>query len=120
MNAAVGSEYPPEWSVLLRKRHISGDPHLPVRCDSAIPDLSPGRYWPGVTAVGYRLMVCGGHPSGQDIQTYGNQCFYFDTNSTENVDWESMENMPASRGILNLRHRAVRPTLLLGGRKMER
>ena len=91
-----GSEYPSEWSVLLRKRRTSGDPHLPVRCDTAIPDLSPGRYWPGVTAVGYNLLVCGGHPSGQNIQTYGHQCFHLDTNSSEPV-WEAMDDMPIKR-----------------------
>ena len=42
-----GSVYPTEWSVLLRKRRVEGDPRKPVRCDSAIPNLSPGRYLPG-------------------------------------------------------------------------
>ena len=77
-----GAEYLPEWSVLLRKRLNSGDPQYPVRCDTAIPDLSPGRYWPGVTAIGYRLMVCGGFPSGSNVAVHGRHRFYFDTNST--------------------------------------
>ena len=81
-----GSEYPSEWSVLLRKRQITGDPHKPVRCDNAIPDLSPGRYWPGVTAVGYRLIMCGGHISGGSIENYGKDCYYLGTRSkTKNV-----------------------------------
>ena len=42
-----GSVYPAEWSVLLRKRRLEGDPRKPVRCDNAIPNLSPGRYLPG-------------------------------------------------------------------------
>jgi hypothetical protein len=42
-----GSDYPPQWSVLLRKRRVVGDPQKPARCDTAIPDLSPGRYAPG-------------------------------------------------------------------------
>ena len=49
-----GAHYPTEWSVLLRKRRTVSDPHKPVRCDTALPNLSPGRYWPGVTAVEYR------------------------------------------------------------------
>ena len=93
------ASYPSEWSVLLRAGGMSGDPRLPKRCDTAIPDLSPGRYWPGVTAVDYRLMVCGGHPSGGNLNDYGHQCFYLDTNSeAENPAWASMEDMPNKRG----------------------
>ena len=62
-----GYNYPQEWSVLLRASRTSGDPRKPARCDTALPHLSPGRYWPGVTAVDYRLMVCGGHPSRQAL-----------------------------------------------------
>ena len=70
-----------------------------MRCDTAIPDLSPGRYWPGVTAVGYRLMVCGGFPSGSTVAAHGKHCFYFDTNSTEDSPaWVAMDDMPIARG----------------------
>ena len=93
------ASYPSEWSVLLRAGGMSGDPRLPRRCDTALPDLSPGRYWPGVTAIDYRLMVCGGHPSGGNLNDYGHQCFYLDTNSeAENPAWASMDDMPNKRG----------------------
>merc|ERR1712013_931472 len=46
----------------------------------------------------YTALMLGGysHPSGQNIQTYGHQCFHLDTNSSEPV-WEAMDDMPIKR-----------------------
>lgn len=97
--AADGHHYTTEWSVMLRARRSSGDPRLPGRCDTALPDLQPGRYWPGVTALDYRLMVCGGHPAHLSIEEYGMQCFYLELDNTAaSPAWAPMQDMPAARG----------------------
>ena len=50
-----------EWSVMLRKRWESNtDVRLPATCHQAIPSLSPARWQLGMTALNYRLIVCGG------------------------------------------------------------
>ena len=43
------SDYSSYWETLLRKRRVTGDPRPPAKCNSAIPNLSPGRYMPGDT-----------------------------------------------------------------------
>ena len=50
-HTSSGSDYSPYWDILLRKRRVTGDPQKPVRCDSAIPYLSPGRYMTGDNLV---------------------------------------------------------------------
>jgi hypothetical protein len=82
-----GDHYKGVWDVLLRSRQMAGDPRLPVKCDNAIPDLLPGKFAPGVTALGYRLIVCGGR-NGQEVSA----CFWLDTNS-KNPEWNSMAPM---------------------------
>jgi hypothetical protein len=69
------------------------EPNSPVRCDVAIPDLSPGKYTPGITSVGYWLIVCGGYQYGVPAET---TCEYLDTNK-EDAAWNSMASMPVAR-----------------------
>ena len=92
------STYPATWSILLRDRLREGDPHLPATCHEKIPDLSPGRFRPGVTAVDYKLIVCGGQFYGGG---YESSCFYLDTNKYSPV-WNTMENMLTPRGLFEL------------------
>ena len=51
----------------------------------AIPDLSPARWYLAITALNYRLMVCGG------VSTAGthSDCKWLDTNSPDPV-WQDM------------------------------
>ncbi len=99
--AAVGwgsEAFRPEWDVLLRSRTKAGDPKRPARCDTAIPDLSPGRQMPGIASIDYRLMVCGGWVSGQDTD---NLCFWLDTNTTTPL-WSTMTPMLVPRSRFQL------------------
>ena len=89
-----GSEYPGTWSVLLRDRLRKGDPHLPATCHNKIPPFSPGRFATGVTAVDYRLMICGGHNYGGP---YLSSCYFLDTNE-HSPAWSTMASMPINRG----------------------
>ena len=51
----------------------------------AIPDLSPGRWYLAITALNYRLMVCGG------VSHAGthSDCKWLDTNSPDPL-WQDM------------------------------
>ena len=89
-----GSDYPSTWSVLLKDRLRKGDPHLPATCHNKIPNLSPGRFATGVTAVDFKLIVCGGHTYGGP---YESSCYSLDTNEYFPV-WNSMASMPINRG----------------------
>jgi hypothetical protein len=93
-----GSAWTGQWDVLLRSRTLAGDSKFPARCDTAIPDLLPGRYMPGVTSVGYRLMVCGGFRNGLPEDAF---CYWLDTNSNTPV-WNSMSPMPSARSHYQL------------------
>ena len=86
-----GHEYPKYWSVILHKKTL-GNPGVFHPCHQrAIPDLEPGRYVPGITSVGYKLMVCGGHEYSKSIES---SCFYLDTNTPqESPSWIPMDNM---------------------------
>ena len=93
------SDYPPHWSIMLRDRLTTSSlPHKPASCHRKIPDLSPGKLVPGVTAVDYRLMVCGGYQYGK---TYEANCHWLDTNQ-ESPTWASMASMPVPRGYFEL------------------
>jgi hypothetical protein len=87
-----------QWDVLLRSRTMAGDSKLPARCDTAIPDLDPPRAMCGITAVGYRLMVCGGFRNGYPEDAL---CYWLDTNSNTPV-WSSMSPMPSARAWFQL------------------
>lgn len=89
-----GADYPPHWSVMLKDRLTSGDPHKPATCHRKIPDLSPGKYAPGVTSIGYLLIVCGGNRYGHGQEA---TCHQLDTNS-DSPSWSTMASMPVSRG----------------------
>jgi hypothetical protein len=93
-----GSHWWGQWDVLLRSRTMDGDSKLPARCDTAIPDLLPGRRMPGITAVGYRLMVCGGYRNGY---VEDNLCYWLDTNS-KNPVWSGMSPMLIPRSHFQL------------------
>ena len=88
--------YTTQWDVLLRSRSTSHmwEPSSPVRCDDAIPDLSPGKYTPGITSVGYLLIVCGGNQYGKAVES---TCMSLDTNQ-DNATWTNMQSMPVARG----------------------
>ena len=90
-----GHEYPSYWSIMLRDRYTTTSlPHKPASCHRIIPDLSPGKIAVGVTAVDYRLMVCGGH---RYQGTYEKTCHFLDTNQ-ESPSWATMADMPMQRG----------------------
>ena len=93
-----GNAWLGQWDVLLRSRTMAGDSKLPARCDTAIPDLNPGRMLPGITAVGYRLMVCGGWRNGYSED---NLCYFLDTNSNA-PQWQSMTPMFLPRSNFQL------------------
>jgi hypothetical protein len=93
-----GSAWSGQWDVLLRSRTMAGDSKLPARCDTAIPDFLPGRMMCGITAVGYRLMVCGGWKNGWPEDAL---CFWLDTNSNTPV-WNAMSPMPSARSWFQL------------------
>jgi hypothetical protein len=88
--------YTTSWDVLLRSRSTSmmWEPNSPVRCDNAIPDLSPGKITVGITSVGYWLLVCGGY---QYLKVEESTCHYLDTNQV-NPAWTVMPSMPRARG----------------------
>jgi hypothetical protein len=88
--------YTTQWDVLLRSRSTSRmyEPSSPVRCDIAIPDLSPGKFSPGIASVGYWLIVCGGNQYGKPAES---TCVYLDTNQ-ETSAWTAMQSMPVARG----------------------
>ena len=93
-----GNAWLGQWDVLLRSRTMAGDSKLPARCDTAIPDLNPGRMLPGITAVGYRLMVCGGWRNGYSED---NLCYFLDTNSNA-PQWKTMTPMFLPRSNFQL------------------
>ena len=81
-----GTNQHTEWSVMLRKRWQSNtDTRKPATCHRAIPDLSPARWYLGITALNYRLMVCGG------VSNAGthSDCKWLDTNSQDPL-WQDM------------------------------
>ena len=90
------TSYTTQWDVLLRSRSTSGtyEPKSPVRCDTAIPDLSPGKFTPGITSVSYLILVCGGNQYGKAAES---TCTYLDT-SLEKPAWTPMQSMPVARG----------------------
>ena len=90
------TSYTVVWDVLLRSRSTAmvTEPRFPVRCDTAIPILSPGKFTPGITTVGYWLIVCGGNQYGKPAES---TCVYLDTQQ-ENPVWTSMPSMPVDRG----------------------
>ena len=91
--------YPPWWSVLLRDRWTSPNyMRRPASCHRIIPDLSPGRFAVGVTAVDYLLMVCGGHVYQGKIE---NICYSLDTNSDMPL-WNIMDGMLMPRAYYEL------------------
>jgi hypothetical protein len=99
--AAVGwgsNYWNAQWDVLLRSRTLTGDSKQPARCDTGIPDLVPARQMPGITAVGYRLMVCGGYQSGQSAD---NMCYSLDTSLRAPV-WNTMAPMLIPRSHFQL------------------
>ena len=89
--------FPTAWTVLLRSMNASGLGYrYPHSCHGMIPYFSPGRFGPGVTAVDYRLMICGGCSSGTCGNTTLSSCYYLDTNTYE-PRWITMPNMPVKR-----------------------
>jgi hypothetical protein len=99
--AAVGwgsSVWSAQWDVLLRSRMLTGDSKKPTRCDTGIPDLVPARQMSGITAVGYRLMVCGGYQSGGSRD---NLCYSLDTSLSAPV-WNTMAPMFTPRSHFQL------------------
>ena len=51
---------------MLRKNwEKNWDKSRPATCHRAIPDLSPGRTKPGIAAIDYMLVVCGGYRKNQ-------------------------------------------------------
>ena len=93
-----GNDYPPHWSIVLKDRLTSGDPHKPATCHRKIPDLSPGKLAAGVTSVDYLLIVCGGHQRGGG---YESTCHQLDTNA-DSPSWSTMASMPTARGYYEL------------------
>ena len=81
-----GTNQHTEWSVMLRARWQSNtDTRRPATCHRAIPDLSPARWYLAITALNYRLMVCGG------VSNAGthSDCKWLDTNSRDPL-WQDM------------------------------
>ena len=95
-NIDVSSEvYPTDWNVFLRKRR-EGYSGKPTTCHGIIPDLIPGRKFAMITAVGYKLLVCGGgSPDPTD------KCFKFETNMP-NQTWNEIDSIdkPTSNGLM--------------------
>ena len=57
-----GTDRNVEWSVMLRKRWQNNNIYrYPATCHRAIPDLSPGRWYNGITSIDYNLIICGGY-----------------------------------------------------------
>ena len=81
--------YPTKWHVFLRSRK-EGDPGRLTTCHGIIPDLTPGRNFAMVTAVGYNLVVCGGRNHLLDEEY--SSCFKFETNKPF-LEWQAMANM---------------------------
>ena len=88
-----GKDFEEGWSVLLRHRQSSGTEHPPRTCHGQIPDLTPGRSHPGITAVDYLLMVCGGTNSNGTVLS---SCSVLNTNS-DNLRWKVLDDMPVAR-----------------------
>merc|ERR1719350_71614 len=55
-HSTSGSDYMTEFTVITKDEYTCHD--------SAIPNLSPGRYAPAIAAIGSSLFVCGGHYYG--------------------------------------------------------
>ena len=91
-----GTSLDTRWSVVLRQRTI-GDTGTLETCHNKIPPLEPSRTTPGVTSVGYRLMVCGGQKEAESTPT--DECFYLDTNLHNHsyAEWSPMDSMPNAR-----------------------
>ena len=79
-----------KWHVFLRSRR-DGDPGMLSTCHGIIPDLIPGRFLPLITAVGYKLLVCGGKT---DI--FEKSCFMFETNKPFQ-EWQEIDSMIDAR-----------------------
>ena len=90
-HTSSGSDYPHYWSIMLKDRLTTGDPHKPATCHRKIPNLSPGKVQPGVTAVDYLLLVCGGKQYGGSHES---TCHQLDTNS-DSPSWTTMASMPS-------------------------
>ena len=88
------ASYSNAWSVLLQSRTRVGDPHVPSTCHRKILSLPSGRSWHGVTAIDYKLIVCGGKMYGN---VYDNLCFTLNTNQYS-PRWYTMSKMPIARG----------------------
>ena len=90
-----GATYSSIWSVMLRRRTKSGNSKLPLSCHGKIPPLSPGKLTPGVTAVGYWLLVCGGRQKGKLVEA---TCHKLDTQKTAGeATWTEIAAMPIGR-----------------------
>ena len=97
-HTSSSSDYPSYWSIVLKDRLTSGDPHKPATCHRIIPDLSPGKIAAGVTSVDYLLIVCGGY---RYRGKYESTCHQLDTNS-DSPAWTTMASMPTARGYYQL------------------
>ena len=84
------------WSVLLHKRDRTGLWVNPHSCHGVIPQLGPIRAGSGVTAIDYRLMVCGGIDEDDYDFSMASRCNWLDTNAVDPV-WNLMEEMPIKR-----------------------
>ena len=99
-----GTDRNVEWSVMLRKRWQKNNINrYPATCHRAIPDLSPGRWYNGITSLDYNLIICGGY-NGRYIQSVSvsnfqlpssdagalSTCKTLDTNNEE-AEWEDMD-----------------------------
>jgi hypothetical protein len=95
MSSSSTATYTTVWDVLLRSRSTSmmSDPTMPVRCDTALPDLSPAKMGIGITSIGYWLLVCGGY---QYKLPYESTCNYLDTDQVNSV-WTPIQSMPVAR-----------------------
>ena len=96
-NTEVSSVYPTDWNVFLRKRR-EGYSGKPTTCHGIIPNLVPGKRYAMITAVGYKLLVCGGE-SPETGST--DKCFKFETNMS-NQTWTEIDSLdkPTTQGLL--------------------
>ena len=76
------------FHVFLRNRR-KGDPGLPSTCHGIIPDLLPAKKFAAMTAVGYKLIVCGGATVENGPE---NNCSKFETNKPFQ-EWQQIESM---------------------------
>ncbi len=95
--AAVGwggyyDSWSTKWHVFLRSRR-DVDPGKLSTCHGMIPDLLQSRKLHGITAVGYKLLVCGGKTKGEIVVK---SCFKFETNQPHQ-NWQEIDSMIDAR-----------------------